>query len=537
LAARLDALGVEAVAVSLLHSYANPDHERRVAHALRLALPQVHVTASHELLPELREYERGATCAANAVVAPKMGAYVSRLATHLPSLRIMGSDGGTLPVETVLRAPVHTVLSGPAGGVVGALVSAREALDEPAPRLMSFDMGGTSTDVALCEGEPSRTTEGRVGPLPIRVPLVDIHTVGAGGGSVAWVDPGGALRVGPQSCGASPGPACYGLQRPPYRPSVTDAHLVLGRLPPDRFLGGAMHLDLAAAQAALDALAETLGVGRVEAALGVLRVVEATMARALKVISVARGHDPRHFALACFGGAGGLHACRLADELGMRRVVLPLDPGLLSARGMLDAPASVARSRALMRRVDPSDPNLRPLVSWTPVADALADLETRALAQLDSEGLPTHSAHLWRGLDLRYVGQSHELCVPLQDGASDPLAAFAAQHRKLYGYDIPGRAVEVVAARVRAEVPAPSSARTALGARGAGEQAPSVAVRAWFDEQEEEGRLFERADLRAGDALEGPLLLSEFSATTVVPRGWSLRVTARGHIVLERGTP
>ena len=488
---------VEAVAVSLLHSYANPDHERRVGAAVRARLPGVHLTLSSELLPEFREYERAATTVANAVVAPRMGDYVGRLQEALgPRLRVMSSSGGSLTADETRAQPVHTVLSGPAGGVVGALAAGRAA---GVTRLLTFDMGGTSTDVALCDGGLGLSRSATVAGLPLRVPTIDIHTVGAGGGSVAWVDDGGALRVGPRSAGAVPGPACYG--RGGAEPTVTDANVVLGRLDPVAFLGGEMALDAHRAHAAVARIATRLGVELKEAAEGIVQVAEATMARALKVISVERGHDARDFSLVTFGGAGGLHACALARELGITSVIVPPRPGLLSAVGMHHAPAVYTQSRAVMRTVD----------SVALPADMLA----RAHARLDSQGFEAADRRMIWTADLRYAGQSHEIEV----SATDAIRAFHDAHERLYGYRT-GRPVECVAVRLRAE----------------GLHAPPAFPVAAGDQRRIAGTVA-RACLAVGAAGRGPALVTEYSSTTWIPPGWAAVVHASGAILLRETRP
>ncbi len=528
LPARVAALGVQAVAISLLHSYANPDHERALAARLREALPGLHITASVDLLPELREYERGVTCAVNAVVAPRMDAYLQRLAEGVgeEALRVMGSSGGLLRVQDARAFPAHTVLSGPAGGVVGALALARAAgLD----RIVTFDMGGTSTDVALCDGGLSLTVEGGVGHLPVRLPLLDIHTVGAGGGSLAWVDGGGALRVGPASAGADPGPACYGRQpadQPP-RATVTDAHVVLGHLRPEAFLGGGMTLDRDASLRALQGLADAADLPLLDAARGVLRVVEAAMTRAVKVISVERGYDVRRFALVAFGGAGALHACALADALGMAAVFIPPHPGLLSAVGMALAPPVFTASRAVMLRLAPGAP-----LQGAALEDALQALTAQARAALDAEGVPDDARRVTRAVDLRFAGQSFELSVDAD--APDPVAAFRQRHRDLYGTDHPDRPVEVVAARVRAEGP-PGATPPPFPPQDA--PTPARVVEVYGPEGPQIWACLPRAVLAAGERRPGPLLLTEYSSTVLVPGGWAVEVHAQGGLILRRTAP
>ncbi len=529
LAQKLSALGVEAIAISLLHSYANPAHEQQLARGLQKALPEIPLTLSHELLPELREYERGATCAANAVVAPRMRRYLGRLADDVgrDRFRIMASSGGKMTVEEVQNAPVHTVLSGPAGGVIGALATAAPVFSPP--RIISFDMGGTSTDVSLCDGAPTLTHRGAVGPLPIRVPLIDIHTVGAGGGSIAQVDVGGALRVGPASCGADPGPACYGRQTGVPVAAVTDAHAVLGRLIPERFLGGAMTLDLEAARRAVAGVAAAANLSLEEAALGILRVAEATMVRALKVISIERGYDVRDFVLMCFGGAGGLHACHLAEALEIKRVFIPRRPGLLSAVGMLFAHNVCALSRSVMATLHGDE---RDAGVWAHVETLADELQQSALERLSRDGFTPEACHLSFRLDLRYAGQSHELSIPFSPGVSlqQVWEAFAAQHKRLYGYQNAERPLELVTVRLQAEGRVDSPKVTVLPTRG---ELPLVKkrVHAFFHNHREEGWSVERRDLLAGDELQGPCIITEYSSTTVIPRGWTISVYPTGGLL------
>ena len=387
----------ESIAVSLLFSFANPAHEQSVAKALEpLHLP---ISLSHQILPEFREYERGSTVALNAYLAPRMQQYIRALERGLAkrnaSLSIMQSSGGILSATSAAREPVRTILSGPAGGVIGALSVARAAGIE---RILTFDMGGTSTDVALLDTtrEPPTSTEGQVAGLPVGVPMLDIHTVGAGGGSIAWMDTAGALQVGPQSAGAAPGPACYGRGD---CATVTDANLLLGRLHPDHFLGGAMHLEQSRARKALSAISARSFATLEHLAEGILRVANARMESALRRVSVERGHDPRTFTLLAFGGAGPLHACALAEALGIRRVLIPSAPGALSALGILDADLRREFSRTVM------------LVPGSPqIEHAFRALESEARGAFSAEGA---RAVLTRSADLRYHGQGFELRVEL----------------------------------------------------------------------------------------------------------------------------
>ncbi len=503
LADRLDQLGVEAVAVCLLHSYANPAHERRIAEVLRGRLgPEVHLTVSHELLPEYREYERSAACAINAVVAPRMRRYLGRLTDELgePHLAIMASHGGTLPPSVVNDQPIRTILSGPAGGVLGAAHVGRACGH---PDLITLDMGGTSTDVALIRSEPAIGYNGDAAGLPIRLPMVDMHTVGAGGGSIGWLDPGGALRVGPRSAGADPGPACYGRQR--EAATVTDAHVVLGHIAPDAVLGQDIRLDPEASHDAVRRLADAAGLTPPDTARGVLRVAEATMARAIQHVTLQRGHDPRDFAFMPFGGAGGLHACRLADQLGITAVLLPPHPGLLSAVGMLTAPPRRMFSQSILHTHPPG----APIHDVDAIRSALDRLSRQTAAELGD------NAVLSPYLDLRYEGQSYEITLPLDESV---IEMFHMEHRRLYGYEDRRRPIEIVTARLMADGPTPTVEAPPVGAHTGD---PLT------------GRI-DRSGLGAGAVIHGPAVLVEYSATALVPEGWRGRVHDTGTVILQR---
>jgi N-methylhydantoinase A len=420
LIAALQAEKIESVAVCLLFSFLYPAHERQIAAALQEALPEVELSLSVDILPEYREYERTATTVINAYVAPLMRRYLGRLQREVRPrpLTIMQSNGGVISADTAAAAAARTALSGPAGGVVGAHFVAAQA---GFPQIITFDMGGTSTDVALCPGRLPTTTRGEIAGLPLRLPIIDIHTVGAGGGSLGHVDAGGALHVGPESAGADPGPACYG--RPPGarnlppdgRATVTDANLLLGRLDADHFLGGAMTLDVDAARDALTALANRMGADSVEeAAWGVLQLANANMERAIRKISVERGYDPRDFTLVPFGGAGPLHACELAAQLGIPRVLIPPTPGVLSALGMLVAPPAKDYSQTIMGPLDPDEPLP---AAFTAAREAM---QTRARVEMAAEGHTAAAITLQEAVDMRYRGQSHELQLPYAGADSGP---------------------------------------------------------------------------------------------------------------------
>lgn len=518
------AMGVSSVAICLLHSYANDAHEQQLADAIREKMPGagVHLTVSSALLPELREYERAATCAANAVVAPTMARYIGALDESLGAgrLRIMASGGGTLQPRAVIARPVETVMSGPAGGVIGAWAMANQAEE---PRIIGFDMGGTSTDVALCDHGPTRSTETTINGLPIRLPVIDIHTVGAGGGSIAWIDEGGALRVGPQSAGADPGPACYGKQvKNPCLATATDAHAVLGHLRDGRQLGEALAVDTGAARAAVGVIATKLGLSIEASAEGILRIADAAMARAIQRVSVQRGHDARAYTLVAFGGAGGLHACRLADALGMRRVLVPVFGGLLSAYGMLAAPPRYAYSRAVLARFDCLDDCYADPMQHAGFQRAIQALRERGGQALTNDGIAPASQRLCASLDLRFAGQSYEITVPC-DGDQPVIVRFLDEHRRLYGYAPLGQPIELVTARIEALGPTPAITpkSTVLGQQR-------------FGIDDASGRYLQRDRLKPGTITHGPAILEEYAATTVVPRDWSMFVQGDGQILLQK---
>jgi N-methylhydantoinase A len=539
----LVALDVQSVAVCLLHSYANDAHEAMLAEAIRSRLPSVHLTVSSELLPELREYERASTCAVNAVVGPTMARYIGRLDEALGEgrLRIMASGGGTLPPGAVIQRPVETVMSGPAGGVIGAWAMARAAGEQ---RIIGFDMGGTSTDVALCDRGPTRTTETTINTLPIRLPVIDIHTVGAGGGSIAWIDDGGALRVGPKSAGADPGPACYGRQSAsPSRATVTDAHAVLGHLRDGRRLGDALSVDRDAAVGAVGEIAKRLDLSVENAAEGILRVADAAMARAIQRVSVQRGHDARGCTLVAFGGAGGLHACRLAKALGMTRVLVPVHGGLLSAYGMLAAPPRYAFSQAVLQTLEHEGERYANPLEKPAVQHALNQLNERAEQALQDDGVVASARTLNAALDLRFAGQSYEITVPV-DHQRTPIDRFLDEHRRLYGDAPTGKPIELVAARIEALGPAPTIQSTTPNKPAGSRQRPrgidppmssnkANTIQVIEHEQAEDWPCLDRGALRPGEAPPGPAIIEEYAATTVVPRRWSVAVLGDGQILLE----
>jgi N-methylhydantoinase A len=479
--------GADAVAVGLLFSFAHPDHERAVARALREALPGVHVSASCDVLPEIREYERLSTTAVDAYLTPVLRTYLERLgvrarAAGLPDPAIMLSSGGVLPIDASAGHAAWTVLSGPAGGVIGA---ASLAAREGTALALTFDMGGTSCDVALVrDGAPARTSETVIAGHPLHLPMLDVTTVSAGGGSVAWADSGGALRVGPHSAGARPGPAAYGLGG--TRPTVTDANIVLGRLPADTPLGGRIRLDPAAARAAVQALADELGMGLEGCAEGILAVAVHEMVRALRLVSVERGEDPREAVLIAFGGAGPLHACAVADELGVRWVVAPPAAGVLAALGLVVAGERRDYVQTVLAGVDAGDD----------LAALLAPLVERARRELPGAA---HRA----AADCRYAGQSHSLTVDWDPAAPEAAlaGAFHAAHEARYGDADRARRVEAVSLRLAAERPGTD---------------PDLPAR----------------DL--GPAVPGPAVIPMDGATCWVAEGWTARQDPIGGLLVER---
>lgn len=532
LARRLKEAGIESVALVFLHSYVNPEHEQAVAQRLRQA--GLMVSASFEVLPEHREYERASTTALNAYVAPLMSRYLNHLSHALhergfTQFRVMQSSGGVTSPEHAGTFAVHTVLSGPAGGVVGAL-HAGEVCD--VTHLITLDMGGTSTDVALIPGTLQTTTESDIEGFPVRIPVLDIHTVGSGGGSIAWIDAGGALRVGPRSAGADPGPAAYGRGGKAF--TVTDANLLLGRLPADWFLGGALPLDPDAAKAAAGPIAEQMGATWESVAFGTLQVVNANMERAVKVISVERGHDPREFTLVCFGGAGALHGCELARNLRIPRVLVPPYPGILSALGMARARVVKSYVQALLAPVDAN--------SLKRAQDLLKTLHQRARTDLELEGvapdLHTYIAHV----DVRYVHQSYELSIPaasLMERSAEEAALklselFNDAHESAYGHAHPGEPIELVAVRLRAEgiLPTPPLPAAPSGQR----KAMPVAERGvYFTSGWKQTPIYERAHLGASCTFEGPAVVVEKHATTLIPPDAVCTVRSSGALMITLG--
>jgi N-methylhydantoinase A/oxoprolinase/acetone carboxylase beta subunit len=503
---RLRRARVQSIAICFLHAYRNSENERRVATGLE---GLGYLCASHDVCPEFREYERSSTTLINAYVGPLMDKYLAELERTTPMgvkrhrIAIMQSNGGFMSTKEARRHAVRTVLSGPAGGVVGALEVAKLS---GFSRILGFDMGGTSTDVSLSDGRPRETLEASIGGLPVRVPMLDIHTVGAGGGSIARVDEGGLLRVGPESAGADPGPACYGKGS---QPTVTDAHVVLGRIARDQLIGGGMRLDTDRAAAAVDSVAGTLKISRIAAAQGILRVANANMERAIRLVSVERGHDPRDFALVAFGGCGGLHACEIAQELGIQTVLVPEHAGALSALGMLLADRVRDHATGVLNRSD-------------------IEREFTRLERIARKDLP--GAELIRSADIRYSGQSYELTVPWR--ADKPAAPFHQEHQRVYGYSNPERAIEIVTIRVRARLNVHKPALLSQRPRSRPSKKPDVrrvhSAGAW-----RATLVYPRSSLTTA-AVRGPALILDYGSTTLVPPGWRFSLDKFGSLKITR---
>lgn len=527
--AELNALKIEllasrpqAIAVSLLFSFANPQNERAVAEAL--AELNVPVSLSHRILPEFREYERASTVVVNAYLQPVMETYLKKLEQRLTErspgtkarIFVMQSSGGITALSTAAQQPVRTVLSGPAGGVVGAAAAAERS---GFTRLITFDMGGTSTDVALVDGRLAATNEADVAGLPVGVPVLDIHTVGAGGGSVARFDAGGALRVGPESAGADPGPICYGKGE---LPTVTDANLLMGRLPADQFLGGEFQLDLARTRTLVQRWLkqQRSRLSLEEFAAGVVRVVNANMEKALRVVSIERGHDPRQFALVAFGGAGAMHACELAQSLRIPRVIVPVYPGALSALGILISDVVKDHSRTVLLRAGEA-PQKR-------LQEIYSELQREISAELKKEE--------WKGrvvwepsIDLRYRGQGYE--INLHHG-KDVLDRFHAEHKRRYGYSSPEREVEIVTLRMRGKIASPEQL-TGMKVEEPPAKLQERETRVWFSGRQVQTAILPRAALAARKRYRGPAIVTEYSATTVIPPGLSFQADKAGNLLVE----
>ena len=537
IARQIAKLGVESVAVCFLYSFVHPAHERRAAEIIRSICPDVWVSLSSEVLPQFREYERTMATVLNAYVTPHVSRYLDVLGSQLNralrrdvSLLIMKSSGGVIGAPTAARQAIHTALSGPAAGVIGATQTAREAGFED---IITIDVGGTSADVSLVRaGAPTLTTSGTIGEFPLQLPIIDIHTIGAGGGSIARVDSSGRLGVGPASAGADPGPVCYG--RGASEPTVTDAHLVLGRIPAS-LLNGEIRLDLRAAEQAIrTCIAEPLGLSLEAAAEGILAIVNANMAGAIRLVSIERGHDPRRFTLVAFGGAGPLHALELARLLGIPRVLVPRTPGVLSTHGLLNADL---RNDFVRTRVwsGPDYPAHE-------VQEFFWELESEARRSLEAEGVEPNGESLARSADLRYRGQNFELRVEVPAGEIGPETLrqvesdFHAAHEALYSYAIPAAPVELVNLRVTATSPLPRPRAIEIEPQSGPVQRAQVEMRdVYFGRRH--GWLatpcFNRREIGSGATLHGPAVFQQLDSTVVLSPSDVGRVDRFGNLIIE----
>jgi N-methylhydantoinase A/oxoprolinase/acetone carboxylase beta subunit len=526
--------GVEAVAVCFLFSYLNPEHERRAAAIVREELPGAFVTTSADIVPQFREFERFTTATMSAFVGPTIGTYLDRLEAALDDeavageLHVMMSSGGVASVRSAAERPVTLLLSGPAAGILGgqwagALAGRR--------RLITFDMGGTSADIGIVTEDGVGEASARdtwIGGYPLLVPMLDVHTIGAGGGSIAYVDDGGAFRVGPRSAGAVPGPACYGLGG--TEPTISDAHTVLGRLDPERFLGGRMKLDRDAAVDVVQRLADRLGLGLAEAAEGILTIANSNMARAIRSRTIEKGHDPREFALVAFGGAGPLHAADVADSLEIPEVLVPPFPGITSAAGLLTSDLKYDQMRTVFQ--------LQGSVETERLNRELDELETELRGRLRRDGVADADIRVVRALDCRYVGQGYELRVTLADGrfTEAALEDFHVLHEREYGSAY-GDPIEIVNARVTATGKRPTLDELPVASGGfaealLGESESHFRVDGQL--QALPTRFYDRSLLPLGEAFPGPAVVFHLDTTTVVPPGWGARADVSGNLFLTR---
>lgn len=520
--------GITAIGVCFLHSYANPGHELRMREVIEREHPEAVVSISSDVLREYREYERSVTTLVDAAVKPTMRRYIASLADRLGMpFSVMKSNGGVLSAAEVVHQPITTVLSGPAAGALGAALIASTAGH---PSVITLDGGGTSTDVAVVvDGEPSLTTEGSIGRYPCKIPMIDIVTVGAGGGSVAWISPEGTLKVGPTSAGADPGPLCYG--RGGTEVTVTDAHVFLGRVPP-HLLGGEIPLDADAARQGIEALAGKVGLSPERTAAGILEISAFNQSNAIRQITVKRGLDVRDFPMVAFGGSGPLLVCRLIDILGLPSVIVPPDPGNVSAFGLLTVDVKNDYVRTFVTRE----------LALDAAAEIFGDLEAQAAEALDREGFAADRHVYARSADLRYYGQAYEVRVPAPAGPLDEawraevLDRFHQAHQKLYGYgyrDDPGHGVEWVNLRVSGIGPItrPAIGRRPYGAAGGG---PAAAREVFYDEWGP-APIHRRADLTAGSVLSGPAVIEEYGSTLPLHPGFTATVDEFGNLEVRRG--
>ncbi len=509
---------VESVAVCFLFSFLNNKHEKIVEKYLKEA--RLYYCLSSEILPEFREFERTSTTVINAYVSPKMRNYIASIKSYFNNgskLRIMQSNGGIISAEVAMKESVRTILSGPAGGVVGAFELGKLAGFD---RLITFDMGGTSTDVALIDKKLPLTVESEIDGFPIKIPMIDIHTVGAGGGSIAYIDEGGALKVGPISAGADPGPICYGKGE---RITVTDANLYLGRLIPEHFLGGNMKLDKKRLERFFEKKAKEAGITPLELAEGILEVANSNMERAIRVISVEKGHNPSEFILFSFGGAGGMHASFLAKLLKISKVLIPKNPGILSAIGMILSDIIKDYSQTVM---------LRDHISFHELKHMFKKLITRARDDLLEEGVFDKSIQLEPHLDMRYVGQSYELIIPFKKDFKD---LFHKYHKRLYGYSNPEKPTEIVNLRLRARgrLDKPIFEKGTKPTNEIDDKACLGVVNTIFNKKNHKTEVLNRDYLKYGNKFSGPAIIVEYSSTVVVPPEAEVNIDEYENIIIS----
>ncbi|HCG90230.1 MAG TPA: 5-oxoprolinase [Dehalococcoidia bacterium] len=518
----------ESIAVSLLFSFLNPAHEKIIQQAVIKKFPDVYLSVSSQIVPEFREFERTSTVLINSYVGPKVSNYLNNLISKLDNnLRVMQSSGGSISAKLASDEPVRTILSGPAGGVVGAFkVSQQAGINQ----IITIDMGGTSTDVSICPNYIKQTTSSNISGYPISIPMIEIHTVGAGGGSIANLNAGGALTVGPQSAGSDPGPVCYGKGE---NITVTDANVFLGRIQPDFFLGGTMDLDVDRCRTAINNFAVTLGLSPTDTALGIIKVVNANMEQAIRSISLERGYDPRDFALLPFGGAGSLHGCELADEIGMKTIFIPKYPGVLSALGVAIADVTKDYSRTVMLDSSNLDNHI--------LEQEFAGMESNAKNELDAEKLPTRTLKFKRYLDIRYVGQSFELMVDypaknMKDSARFKAfisKSFQKLHQTRFGYSDPSQDIEIVNIRLKAILPSNIKIPEFNAIQSSNidilEHRP-----VYFSSSEINTPIYKRDALVEGQILQGPALIVQFDTIIPVFPNWSSKADKYNNLTLTR---
>jgi N-methylhydantoinase A len=516
IAEKLKKMEIRGIAVCLLHSYANPIHEEKVKEIFKSCYPEAVVSTSHEILPEFREYERMSTTVINTYVMPIIDRYLQDLQRMMreegltADLNVMQSNGGVMTSRNAGEKSVHTILSGPAGGVMGSLAIGNQI---GMKNLITVDMGGTSFDICLIhDGKIHFTKESEIGGHPIKIPMIDIHTIGAGGGSIAWIDPGGSLHVGPQSAGARPGPVCYQLGG--EEPTVTDANLVLGRLDPQYYLGGEMSLDVEAAkQAITEKIAQPLHLSLEEAAEGIIKVINASMVRGIRKVSVEKGYDTREFSMICFGGGGPLHSFELAEEMKIPTVVVPISPGVNSALGLLIADFRYDYSQTFLKKTQD--------IRLDSLNQGFKALEAKAIEQMLEEKIPREDRVILRSIEMRYSGQGYELEVPAPNGTLTQRdlkrinGAFHQIHRQLYGYASPQEVTEFVYLRIAAlgKIPKPRFKKEKEGDRKQG-RALKGKRRVFVQGKFVSIPIYERSLLRPGDRIQGPAIIEQMDSTT-----------------------